>query len=128
MTRKPLTGPTLFDLVPNAPRLCSDCGGTILAPTIGGVPRGTCHCPFNLVKGSVAERTTDWTVERVKVVKSDPRECCKQVIAQYESIDGAEIAKARHAAGTASPVALFCPECKSCVTFIDGKWQREGEA
>ncbi|MGH2406354.1 MAG: hypothetical protein ACRDGN_18110 [bacterium] len=27
------------------PSTCETCGGTILAPTIGGVPRGTCYCP-----------------------------------------------------------------------------------
>lgn len=26
-------------------RTCARCGGTILAPTRTGVPRGTCHCP-----------------------------------------------------------------------------------
>ena len=27
---------------------CEVCGGTVLAPTRTGVPRGTCHCPENL--------------------------------------------------------------------------------
>jgi hypothetical protein len=27
---------------------CLYCGGSILPPSIGGVPRGTCHCPSNL--------------------------------------------------------------------------------
>lgn len=28
-------------------RICPDCQGTILSPTRGGVPRGSCHCPTN---------------------------------------------------------------------------------
>ncbi len=125
MKRPALSGPTLFDLVPNAPRLCTKCGGTILAPTIGGVPRGTCHCPENLSKeASAADRVTDWTAERIQVVKSDPQDCCKQVIAHYEGLDDAQAEIAKQRGG----VALYCPTCKSRVTFTAGKWQREGTA
>lgn len=38
---------------------CARCGGTVLAPTRGGVPRGTCHCPPN----AVAPRREDPTRE-----------------------------------------------------------------
>lgn len=107
---------TLLDFVP---RTCEKCGGTILAPTIGGVPRGTCHCPAN--------RLTDWGGEAVRITRPEPikrgppAECCLQLIESYESIDrvSAEVAKAR------GGVALFCPTCKGRVTYSDNKWQRE---
>jgi len=28
-----------------ASRECGKCGGTILAPSVGGARRGSCHCP-----------------------------------------------------------------------------------
>lgn len=31
-----------------AERRCPTCDGTVLPPTRGGVPRGSCHCPANL--------------------------------------------------------------------------------
>lgn len=115
---------TLLDLVPLN---CAECGGTILPPTIGGVPRGTCHCPSNLSKAAAAQRVTDWTADQVTtawVKGQDPRECCMQVVAQYEGVDAEMAAVAKQRGG----VALFCPQCHSRVTFSDGKWQREGPA
>jgi len=107
---------TLLDLIP---RTCETCGGTILAPTRGGVPRGTCSCPRE------AERFTDWTAERGRLVKrGDPHDCCMELIALYESIDPEVATVAKQRGG----IALYCPQCYARVTFVDGKWQSEGEA
>lgn len=100
-----------------APQTCGVCGGTILAPTIGGVPRGTCRC----ARGG--DRFTDWSAEQVRqprVSRGKPLPCCFAVIERYESVDReqAEIAKQR------GGVALFCNQCECRVTF-DGKWYRE---
>lgn len=117
---------TLFDLVPDAPRLCSKCDGTILAPTIDGVPRGTCHCPENLSRP--ANRITDWNAESVQiarlpwVTRQDPRDCCKKVIVRYEGVDHEMAIVAKQRGG----VALHCEKCHSRVTFSDGRWWREG--
>ena len=115
-------GPTLFDLVPDAPRLCKECGGTILAPTIGGVPRGTCRCP----RADATKRVTDWSsVEVYRPLKTLPLlACCEKLIERYEAIDPvfASIAKKR------GGVALYCSECTSRVEFSDGAWQRKGVA
>jgi hypothetical protein len=44
----------IAQLAPAADTMCLACGGTILRPTIDGVPRGTCHCAH------APERVTDW--------------------------------------------------------------------
>jgi hypothetical protein len=49
---------------------CAKCGGTILAPTVRGVPRGTCRCP------------------RFPA-------CCLAMIARYEAMEISVAAKAR---------------------------------
>jgi len=44
---------------------CMRCRGTILPPTRGGVPRGSCHCP-----PGERERVTDWSTSPPKI--TDP--------------------------------------------------------
>jgi len=103
---------TLLDLV--SQKVCERCGGTILAPTIGGVRRGTCHCPS---AEDVAPR----------MVRGKPKDCCLKVIAHYErDYPNAEVAKQRGASSVnrGSRVALHCKECTARLEF-DGKWIRE---
>jgi len=105
---------TLLDLISPQTRTCERCGGTILPPTIGGVPRGTCHCS--------REPAPE------KVVRSEPKECCKKVIAAYErDYPHAERAKAFGVASVnrGSRVALFCKTCEARLEFA-GTWIREG--
>lgn len=45
------------------PPLCSQCGGTILQPTRGGVSRGSCHCPRDSGRG-IPGRLADAAAER----------------------------------------------------------------
>ena len=50
-------------------------------------------------------------------------ECCRTgVVARYEAIDPAMAAVAKERGG----VALYCPVCRSRVTFTDGAWKTEG--
>jgi hypothetical protein len=79
-----------------AETVCGTCGGTVLPPTLNGVPRGTCHCPPGL--------------------DAIPA-CCRAVIARYEATDAA-VAMAR------GGVALYCATCKARITF-NGRWRRE---
>lgn len=103
---------TLLDLVSPATRTCADCGGTILAPTIGGVRRGSCHCK----------------PERKPIEKSAPRECCLAVIATYETLGGGEMARVAKSRVGHAPVRLFC---KVCIAGLQhdrqtDTWIREG--
>ncbi len=40
---------------------CPACGGTVLLPTRGGVPRGSCHCPTNRSREKEMTKTTQET-------------------------------------------------------------------
>ncbi len=106
---------TLLDLV--SQKVCERCGGTILAPTVRGVPRGSCHCP------SAAEA-------EVKMVRGKPKDCCWKVIAAYErDYPDAEVAKKRGASSVnrGSRVALHCETCTARLEYT-GKWIREAGA
>ncbi len=48
---------------PMPEQTCPACGGTILSPTRGGVPRGTCHCPGNLTRSKEEDMTEKNTQE-----------------------------------------------------------------
>ena len=101
-------------------RTCPTCGGTILQPTMGGVPRGTCRCQSEAAQ---TERFTDWSAARIQTVKGLAlNDCCSRLVAKYEEYDRAAECKSR------GGVALYCPECESRVVFADGRWQREGAA
>lgn len=94
---------TLLDQVVRAVGTCKTCGGTILSATVKGVSRGSCHC----------------TGTPSKPVGSAPRDCCKAVIAEYESVDGTAVAKQR------GGVALFCRACHARLEYAD-RWTRIG--
>lgn len=50
----------------------------------------------------------------------DPGPCCLELVATYEAIPGADVAKAR------GGIALYCAACKARVICVNGTWQREG--
>lgn len=102
---------TLLDMI--AP-ICKRCGGTILQPTAGGASRGTCYCPRE------TERETE---QPQRFQLSDPNDCCRAVIDEYESIGtGEQATMAKQRGG----IALYCRICHARVVFADGRWQREG--